>query len=521
MTVDDAPTNGDAPATNGFYKTAPRPKIPALLKVTGASLAGTTAADLLQAITHRVGVVLELRNYTKWNLTNPIVIINAGQIKTAPSDVHAGQREIMAAHKTDHTATGSSGTVSWNVDGTGQRVVIMWSAPYSFDFHTNWLAVGVMDASSLHLLGENTFNEMYKSEESWFKRKEFYRDTTQVRFAADQFEVTGSMGCAESDLRAWPTNVEHVDVITSRRSSRVSTWGKVALVTGASRGIGKGIALQLGEAGATVYITGRTLEDGDSPAPGSLRHTAQEIEKRGGKAVPIACDHNNDEDVAKVFQQIQRDHKRLDILVNNAYAAVDFILKNNGKPFWEFPDNTWDIVNGVGLRNHFLCSTLAARMMVKQRSGLIVNVSSAGGKTYLFTPSYGIGKAAVDRMAADCGLELKAHNVTYVSLWPGAVKTELIIQDTEHRKTGAGSANASSTETLELGANARMWDQVADGESPEFAGKAVVALATDPKLIERTGQIVTTAALGQEFGFKDIDGRKIKWTMPAPNHSEK
>ncbi|OQV21919.1 Dehydrogenase/reductase SDR family member 1 [Hypsibius exemplaris] len=283
----------------------------------------------------------------------------------------------------------------------------------------------------------------------------------------------------------------------------MSLTGKVALVTGASRGLGKGIALQLGQAGSTVYITGRTLETGDSSAPGSLRHTAAEIEARGGKAIPLACDHNNDADVAKVFQQIEREQGRLDILVNNAYSAADLFIKNFGRPFWEFPDNTWDIVNGVGLRNHYICSTLAARIMTKQKSGLIVNVSSAGGKTYIFNPTYGIGKAAFDRMAADCGLELKSHNVAYISLWPGAVKTELIQLESAERKAGGGTAKPVSTETINLGANNGIFDKFLAGESTEFSGKAIVALANDPKLLEKTGKIITTKELSKEFGFTD------------------
>jgi len=285
------------------------------------------------------------------------------------------------------------------------------------------------------------------------------------------------------------------------------------LVTGASRGVGKGIALQLGDAGAIVYVTARTLEGGSGTQSslGTLRRTVKEIETRGGKAIPIACDHNNDADIKKLFQQIEKEQGRLDILVNNAYSAVFLCMENYGKPFWQYPENTWDTINGVGLRNHYLCSTLAARMMTKQKSGLIINVSSVGGKLYMFTPAYGIGKAAVDRMAADCGLELKAHNVTFISLWPGAVKTEVITQNAQ--KT---AQNPASNETVSYGGNAHVWDLFTEGETIEFPGKAVVALATDPKVIQRTGKIITTASVGQEFGFKDIDGREIQWTLPPP-----
>ncbi|GAU88819.1 hypothetical protein RvY_01448 [Ramazzottius varieornatus] len=284
---------------------------------------------------------------------------------------------------------------------------------------------------------------------------------------------------------------------------------KVVLVTGASRGLGKGIALQLGEAGCTVYITGRTLDPTDAPRrPGSLRATAEEINARGGKAVPVQCDHSKDEDIARVFEMIASDEGRLDLLVNNAYSAVNALVTGFGKPFWEIPETMWDEVNNVGLRNHYICSAKAAQIMTKKKSGLIVNVSSLGGKVYLFTPAYGIGKVACDRMAADCGLELKSHNVAFVSLWPGAVKTELIMQGAEARKSG--KVEAPTGETAKIGANAHIFEAFGNGESPEFSGKCIVALMQDKGLMEKTGKVLTTAALGKEFGLKDIDGRTIE-----------
>merc|ERR1712212_1257377 len=200
--------------------------------------------------------------------------------------------------------------------------------------------------------------------------------------------------------------------------------GKVCLVTGASRGIGRGIALQLAKSGATVYITGRKLED--------LKKCAEDMKQAGGQNVlPLQVDHAKEEEIERLFETIKKEQNgQLDILVNNAYAAVNHIFENMGKPFWEAdPAYSWDIVNNVGLRNHFICSSFAARIMTEMKSGLIINVSSPGGLKYLFNVCYGIGKAALDRMTQDTAVELKPHNVAVVGIWPGPVKTEKILEN--------------------------------------------------------------------------------------------
>ena len=149
------------------------------------------------------------------------------------------------------------------------------------------------------------------------------------------------------------------------------------------------------------------------------------------KGIVVVVDHSKDEQVAALFNQIKTENNgQLDILVNNAYAGVDVIFdpgNNNRSKFYDLdPAQQWDAINGVGLRNHFLCTVYASRLMVERKDGLIVNISSAGGIRYLFNAAYGIGKAAVDRMAADCAIEFKESNITMVSLWPGPVKTEFI-----------------------------------------------------------------------------------------------
>jgi len=190
--------------------------------------------------------------------------------------------------------------------------------------------------------------------------------------------------------------------------------GKVCIVTGASRGIGKGIALQLGQAGATVYITGRTLKRNPIKLGCSLEEVAEEIEARGGKCVPVQCDHSKDEEIEKFFETVRnKENGRLDVLVNNAYSAVSTIAETRGRTFYEMEPSLWDDINNVGLRNHYYCTVHAARIMVENRSGLIINVSSFGGLRYLFNVPYGVEKEACDRMMTDCGIELKSkkHNL--------------------------------------------------------------------------------------------------------------
>jgi len=284
--------------------------------------------------------------------------------------------------------------------------------------------------------------------------------------------------------------------------------GKICLVTGASKGIGRGIALQLGGSGGTVYITGRS-ED-------KLKTCAEDIRSRGGEAIPLVVDHADDNQVKSMFEQIKKERDgQLDILVNNAYAGVNMIFKNTGKKFYEAdPSEHWDTINGVGLRNHFLCTTYASRMMVERKSGLIVNISSMGGLNYLFNVPYGVGKAAVDRMAADCGHELRKNNVTMVSLWPGPVKTEYITENIlEKPKDGASPQELAS---------ANMFEKM--GETIEFAGMAISHLAQDSNKHSKTGRILLTCDLAREYRFKDTDGsihdvRSISELLTAYGHT--
>ncbi|KRX12743.1 Alpha-1,3/1,6-mannosyltransferase ALG2, partial [Trichinella nelsoni] len=288
--------------------------------------------------------------------------------------------------------------------------------------------------------------------------------------------------------------------------------GRVALVTGASRGIGRGVALQLGEAGATVYITSnefqvlfccRPVDKSDSSEIAdlpTLEKTAEEVNGRGGKAIAVYCDHSKDEEIKALFQRIEEEQNgQLDILVNNAYSGIKAIANCIGKKFWECEPEIWDDINNTGLRNHYICSVYAARLMVSRKSGLIVTISSVGGLRYLFNVPYGVGKAACDRMAVDCAEELKAENVAYISIWPGAVQTELILNNLDAvSEMAVGSFDKETVKNIFI-----------NGESTEYVGKAVVHLAADKDVIKRTGRVYFTADIGREYGFADVNNRSI------------
>ena len=258
---------------------------------------------------------------------------------------------------------------------------------------------------------------------------------------------------------------------------------KVCLVTGASRGIGKGIAAMLSKAGATVYVTGRSVN----------KEFQDEISAYGGQCFAVQCDHNDDEQVKNVFEKIKNEQDgKLDILVNNAFGGAGVLSKSKGK-FWEEPISNWDAINNVGLRSNFICAHHAANMMVSKKEGLIINISSVGGLQYSSDVAYGVGKAGTDRMAADMAVELKKHNIATVSLWPGGALTEFA-KEVKEGKHGEYMAE--------------LWKPFEGQyiETPEFTGKAVVALGTDTNIMKKTGKILISAELAREYGFKDIGG---------------
>lgn len=262
--------------------------------------------------------------------------------------------------------------------------------------------------------------------------------------------------------------------------------GKVALVTGASRGIGKGCAIELAAAGAAVYVTGRTTGAGQHPLPGTVGATAEEITAAGGTAIAAACDHRDDDAVRAVFGQIAADHGRLDVLVNNAFIVTDELT--SGLPFWEVPISNWDDMIDVGTRSAYVASVLATPVMIGQGDGLIANISSSGAAEYAWHVAYGVGKCALDRMTSDCARELRDTGVSMVSVWPGFVRTERIDM--------AVDAGVELPPSLDLSA----------AESSRFTGRAVTALAIDSDRSRYTGQAVTSRDMADSYEFTDVDG---------------
>ncbi len=263
----------------------------------------------------------------------------------------------------------------------------------------------------------------------------------------------------------------------------------VAVVTGGSRGVGRGVALALGEVGMTVVVTGRTLE-AELGTP-SVTATARDVTARGGHGVAMRCDHGIDEDVRDVFRRVDSEFGRLDVLVNNVFQLPKERMW--GVPFWEQSLLLWDQMHRVGLRSHYVASVFAAPLMVRQKSGLIANISSFGGAGFQLNVAYGVGKAGVDRLARDMAHDLSPFGVAAVSLWPGIVRTEYILAQADELPF-----------SLDV------------SESPEFTGRAIVALASDPKLMEHTGKALVVAELAARYGFSDVDGTRPPSLRSAP-----
>ena len=247
--------------------------------------------------------------------------------------------------------------------------------------------------------------------------------------------------------------------------------GRIAVVTGGTAGVGSGIASELANCGARVFVTGRSIQDG-------ARNDTQ--------VIGIRCDHREDEQVASAFERVTQEAGAIDILVNNVWGGYEQMMEDGvftwSKPFWEQPLWRWDAMFDAGVRAHYYASQLAAQSMVARRRGLIVNISFWAAQKHIGNVAYGVSKAATDKMTADMAKELRPHGVTVVSLYPGLVRTEKVMQ-------------------------AAAWLDLSNSESPEFIGRAVGALAADSEVMRHTGGVRVAANLAIEYEFSDIDGK--------------
>lgn len=282
---------------------------------------------------------------------------------------------------------------------------------------------------------------------------------------------------------------------------------RIAVVTGASRGAGRGIAIELGAAGATVYVTGRSTREqpaqsygqilslsGMERLPGSIDETAEEVTRAGGRGIAVRCDHTSEEKVAALFERVKREQQgRLDLLVNNAWGGHETFDGVFDAPFWQHPLAHWDSFFDRGVRNHLLASRFAAPMMVERKHGLIVTTTFWDRDRYMRgNLFYDLAKATMTRLAFGMAQELKAHGVTSLALSPGWMRTELVL-------AGHKTDEAHWQEQPAL----------ARTESPRYLGRAVTALAADAQVMNKTGGVYRVGDLAREYGFTDIDGRQV------------
>ncbi|VTU15288.1 SDR family oxidoreductase [Variovorax sp. RA8] len=291
-----------------------------------------------------------------------------------------------------------------------------------------------------------------------------------------------------------------------QQQQQSSLQDRVAVVTGASRGAGRGIAQELGAAGATVYVTGRSTREqpagtygqlmglsGLDTLPGSIDETAEEVTRLGGRGIAVRCDHTREEEVAALFARVEREAGRIDLLVNNAWGGHETFNGVFEAPFWEHPLSNWDSMLDRGVRNHLLASRVAAPMMVRRRRGLIVTTTFWDRDRYLRgNLFYDLAKASMTRLAFGMAQELRPHGVASLAVSPGWMRTEFVL-------AGHKTDEAHWHEQPAL----------ARTESPRYLGRAVVALARDAGVLDKSGSVHRVADLAHEYGFTDVDGRPV------------
>lgn len=279
------------------------------------------------------------------------------------------------------------------------------------------------------------------------------------------------------------------------------------MVTGASRGAGRGIAIELGAAGATVYVTGRSTRQQSaqtygqimalsslSTMPGTIDDTAEAVNDAGGVGIAVTCDHSREDEVQALFEQVQREQGHIELLVNNAWGGHETFDGKFDMPFWEHQLSHWDSMMDRGVRNHLLASRTAAPILVRQGHGLIVATTFWDRDRYLRgNLYYDLAKAAINRLAFGVAQELRPHGVASLAVSPGWMRTELVL-------AGHQTDEAHWQEKPAL----------ARTESPRYLGRAVAALAADADVMQKSGSVLRVADLAREYGFTDVDGRVVE-----------
>jgi NAD(P)-dependent dehydrogenase (short-subunit alcohol dehydrogenase family) len=275
--------------------------------------------------------------------------------------------------------------------------------------------------------------------------------------------------------------------------------GQVAVVAGASRGAGKGVALALGDQGATVYVTGRTTRSSDPPAdgaPGTIEDTAEAVTDRGGKGIPVQVDHTDREQVAALFERVSNEQQRLDLLVNAVWGGNEIHSQLGwGKPFWEQSDEGWQRMMQAGAYAYLLTSQCAARLM--KGPGLIVHVTDGIGD-YFGQIHWDLAHEAINRMALGMSQDGKRKDIAVVVLNPGFMRTERVLM---HVKTEAQKKMFSFDRS----------------ESTEYIGRAVAALAADDGVMTKSGKLLYVADIAKEYGFTDVDGQFVSHFVAEPS----